>query len=217
MTLTNKKQRLLTVATLLAAVFLTIGCSNRIADLTLVSTKNIDLSSAKFDVNKGQRAKGEDCVISLLGLIPLGIPNLENAVDKALQNGNGNIMVDQVTSRSEVYFIIAARSCIDVEGTVLNTGTTGGTTNKPIVKQPVSYNTNTPVMNQAVEQVPAPIYQNMQIAQPQAIVQPVTQTAVEDNEQTYRQPQAHTSGKDLRGCLALVDNTLIAKCVRASK
>ncbi len=96
-------------------------------------------------------------------------------------------------------------------------GALGGTTNKAI----------TPVMNQAVEQAPAPIYQNMPVAvaQPQAIqqpiVQPVTQTVVEDAmpsyEQTYQQPQVHTSGKDLRGCLALVDNASIAKCVRAAK
>jgi hypothetical protein len=68
-----------------------------------------------------------------------------------------------------------------------------------------------PVMNKTVEQTPAPSYQNM----------PVTQTAVENTmpsyEQSYQQPQAHTSGKDLRGCLALVDNALIAKCVKASK
>ncbi len=79
--------------------------------------------------------------------------------------------------------------------------------------------------NKAVEQAPAPIYQNMLVAQPQEIqqpiVQPVTQTVVEDAmpsyEQTYQQPQVHTSGKDLRGCLALVDNASIAKCVRAAK
>lgn len=85
----------------------------------------------------------------------------------------------------------------------------------------VAYNTNTPAMKQA----PAPIYQNTPVAQPQVIqqpiVQPVTQTVAEDTmpsyEQNYQQPQVHTSGKDLRGCLALVDNTLIAKCVRGSK
>ncbi|MFI3218637.1 MAG: hypothetical protein QX189_05890 [Methylococcales bacterium] len=94
-------------------------------------------------------------------------------------------------------------------------GTLDGTTKKAI----------TPVMNQAVEQVPTPIYQPVPVAQSQVIQQPivqsVTQTAVENTmpsyEQDYRQPQTHNSGKDLRGCLALVDNALIAKCVRDAK
>lgn len=87
--------------------------------------------------------------------------------------------------------------------------------------EPISHYEKTPLTNQAVKQPPVPSYQNMPVAQPQVIQQPVTQTIVEEAmpsyEQTYQQPQAHTSGKDLRECLALVDNALIAKCVRASK
>jgi hypothetical protein len=70
---------------------------------------------------------------------------------------------------------------------------------------------------QSVETVrPAP----MPVAQPQAIqqpAQPVVEDTIPSYEQTYQQPQAHTSGKDLRNCLALVDNALIAKCVRNAK
>lgn len=104
----------------LFAPFLLAGCSVRVADLTLISTKNIDLNEARFDAKKGQRMKGEDCVFAPLGLIPLGVPNLEEAVDDALEKGNGNIMIDEVTYRKEAYFIIASVSCIEVEGTVLN-------------------------------------------------------------------------------------------------
>jgi hypothetical protein len=216
MILINKQQHPITVATLLLAVFITSGCSVRLADLTLVSTKNIDLSNAKFDVSKGQRTKGEDCAISLLGLIPLGIPNLEKAVDNALEKGNGNVMVDQVTYHSGAYFIIVSRSCIDVEGTVLNTGTTGGITNKPVVKQPTSYNTNTPVTNQSVQTPPAPSYQPVVQPQTQVVQQPV-QPVLQDTAptyQTYQQPQVEHSGKDLTSCLALVDNAAIARCVK---
>jgi len=103
----------------LLAPFLLAGCSVRVADLTLISTKNIDLNEARFDARKGRRTKGEDCVFAPLGLIPLGVPNLEEAVDDALEKGNGNIMIDEVTYRKEAYFIIASVSCIEVEGTVL--------------------------------------------------------------------------------------------------
>ena len=96
------------------------GCSIRVADLTLVSTKNVDLSDVKIDMRQGKRVTGEDCAVILLGLIPLGVPNLEEAVDNALEKGNGNIMVDQVTHLSGFYYILAAHQCIEVEGTVVN-------------------------------------------------------------------------------------------------
>jgi adhesin HecA-like repeat protein len=99
-------------------------CSARIADLTLVSTKNIDLSPAQLDVRRGVRATGQDCVYAPLGLIPLGVPNLETAVDRALEKGGGNVMVDQVTYQRGIYFVVASQMCIIAEGTVLNTATT---------------------------------------------------------------------------------------------
>jgi hypothetical protein len=103
-----------------------VGCSTRVADLTLVSTRNIDLSNAKLDVRQGVRAKGEDCVYWPLGLIPTGYPNLENAVDRALESGRGNLMVDQVTYSSGYYVILFAVQCLSVEGTVLQTAAGSG-------------------------------------------------------------------------------------------
>ena len=96
------------------------GCTFRVADLTLVSTKNVDLNNTSLDARKGTREKGEHCAFALLGLIPLGIPNLEEAVDEALEKGKGNIMVDQVTYSTGAYYILLSQSCIEVEGTVLN-------------------------------------------------------------------------------------------------
>ncbi len=95
----------------LCAALLATGCAIRVADLTLISTKNIDLSDAKIDVRKGVRATGEDCGYFFT------LPNLENAIDDALQRGHGNIMVDQVTYSRPVPF----GACIEVEGTVINT------------------------------------------------------------------------------------------------
>jgi len=102
-----------------AIVFVTSGCSQRVADLTLISTKNIDLSDTTLDARHGKRVKGDHCAYSLLGLLPLGVPNLKNAVDRALEAGGGNIMVDEVTYVRSYYFILFGMSCVDVEGTVL--------------------------------------------------------------------------------------------------
>jgi len=95
------------------------GCTNRIGDLTLISTKNIDLSNVSLDVKSGKRVTGEDCAVWPL-FIPIRIPTLEAAVDDALQKGGGNIMIDQVTYQSAYTWIIAIYTCIRTEGTVLD-------------------------------------------------------------------------------------------------
>ena len=115
----NPSRSIRLIALLTALLVCLVACSVRVADLTLVSTKNIDLSDAQLDARKGTRHKGEDCAFSLLGLIPFGLPNLENAVDKALEAGNGNVIVDEVTEHKAYYFVIGGMSCLSVEGTVL--------------------------------------------------------------------------------------------------
>lgn len=121
MTLTSKKcfSRFL----MLLGVISLSACSVRVADLTLVSTKNIDLTNAKLDANKGSRYKGEDCKFMLLSLIPFGLPNLETAIDRALEAGHGNVMVDQVTELSIYWVVVGSMRCVTAEGTVLNTKT----------------------------------------------------------------------------------------------
>jgi len=96
------------------------GCTHRVADLTLISTKNVDLDSIQLNVKKGERVKGEHCGYALLGLIPISLPNLQDAIDQALEKGKGNIMIDQVTYSKVFYFVIASSLCFEVEGTVLN-------------------------------------------------------------------------------------------------
>ena len=117
MTHLNRSNTLL--ALLLATLLIANGCSIRTADLTLVSTKNIDLSDTRLDAKLGKRQTAEDCVFSILGLIPLGVPNMKTAVDKALEAGKGNVMIDEVTWIEGYYFILVGESCIKVEGTVL--------------------------------------------------------------------------------------------------
>ena len=131
MTPTNKTSL---IALILVSLFTLVisGCSVRVADLTLVSTKNIDLSDTQLDAKKGQRQKAEDCRFVLLGIIPFGLPNMEEAVDKALEAGKGNVMVDEVTEYKNTWFVIGGLACIVVEGTVLNTqGSTSKTLSSP--------------------------------------------------------------------------------------
>ncbi|MGR8981097.1 MAG: hypothetical protein ACU84H_13525 [Gammaproteobacteria bacterium] len=118
MTRSRNKIRLSWTLLVLTTVLFLSGCTARIADLTLVSTKNIDLSDTHLDARTGQRQVGEDCGFFLLG-IPLHLPNLEEAVDRALEKGGGNIMIDQVTETKITWMLLGHQQCIKVEGTVL--------------------------------------------------------------------------------------------------
>ncbi|WP_312963911.1 hypothetical protein [Stutzerimonas nitrititolerans] len=57
------------------------GCTVRVADMTVGSTKNYNLNAAKFV--KGPRVIGEDSYPVIL--VPLGIPNMKTAIDKAIE------------------------------------------------------------------------------------------------------------------------------------
>ena len=118
MTHLNKNKSLTYRIIVIIGLLMLSSCVTRIADLTLVSTKNIDLSDTQLDARKGQRQTGEDCRLFLLG-IPFGLPNLKEAVDEALEKGKGNVMVDEVTEVKNTWIVLGNIICYHVEGTVL--------------------------------------------------------------------------------------------------
>jgi hypothetical protein len=96
------------------------GCMNqRVGDLTLVSSKNVDLTYAHLDARQGQRVVGKDCKWAFLG-IPTGTPSLKDAIDNALEKGNTNLMVDEVTRLQTQNYVIVGKTCYVVEGTALS-------------------------------------------------------------------------------------------------
>ncbi len=115
---TNKLLRSPLIA--IAFVVALTGCTQRFADLTIVSTRNIDLSNATLDARSGRRVKGEDCKPIIL-FFPTGTPNMETAVDRALEKGQGNVMVDQVSYARNWWAILYGENCIEVEGSVIQT------------------------------------------------------------------------------------------------
>ncbi|NBA95521.1 hypothetical protein [Pseudomonas sp. R5(2019)] len=72
-----KKALLAVIAT--AAVV--SGCTVRVADMTVASTKNYNINSSKFV--KGPRVTGEDNYPVII--FPTGIPNMKTAMDHAIQ------------------------------------------------------------------------------------------------------------------------------------
>lgn len=104
--------RRLWIAALIAIVTVT-GCTNRVGDLAVISTRKVDLSAVQMDPKVGERVKGSHCTVNVL--IPI-LPNLGKAVENALEGSNGDALVDQVTYLSNYFIGIGSLTCLRVEG-----------------------------------------------------------------------------------------------------
>jgi len=102
------------------ALMLSSGCTTRLGDMTLVSTRLVSLD--RVDVSTlphGERVTGKSSKPVFL-FIPLGFPNLLDAIDEALEKGNGDLMVD-VVIRAEGWWFLVGQNGLTVTGTVVNT------------------------------------------------------------------------------------------------
>ncbi len=109
----------ITVCLMLFFLFLA-GCAYRIGDMTVLSTRGVNLD--KIDLDKMPQTKnvsGTDSKFIFL-FIPLGFPHLENAVDDALDKGGGDLMIDAVI-QSEGWWFIIGQTAISVKGNVVKT------------------------------------------------------------------------------------------------
>lgn len=97
------------------------GCSMRIADMTMITTRIVSLDRVDLDkLPTKQRVVGEDTRWTVL-FIPLGTPTLKDAVDDALSKGGGDIMTDVVVRRVAWTAILFGMESIQVEGEVVKT------------------------------------------------------------------------------------------------
>ena len=99
-------------------LLLTLGCTIRMVDFTAISTKNVKIPT----VAKGNRVTGEDCIPVIL--IPLGIPNMKEAIDRAIESAGPDFdaLVDGVVYHQNYSFLFG-QVCYVVEGTPINTKT----------------------------------------------------------------------------------------------
>lgn len=100
----------------LLGFFMLSGCTIRMVDFTVISTKNARVPS----VEKGPRSEGKDCVFVLL--FPWGIPNMKEAIDNAIESAGPeyDALVDGVVYLQNYNFLIGVQ-CYKVEGTPINT------------------------------------------------------------------------------------------------
>jgi hypothetical protein len=78
------------------------GCSQRVFDGTLMSTKAIGNREISVGANLSKRGAQGEHIIPCFLFIPFGIPNMKEAVDNMLRNGGGdyatNVVVYQEVS-----------------------------------------------------------------------------------------------------------------------
>jgi hypothetical protein len=104
---------------LLLSIVTISGCSQRVADFTIISSKNIDLSKGA-DFKRGPtRVHGED--LKHIIIIPAGHPNAKEAMDNAIESVPGAVaLLDGVLNHNFWYIpYIYGQESYDVEGTPL--------------------------------------------------------------------------------------------------
>ncbi len=118
-----------TIASLLlvTAVLASAGCTTRLVDFTMISTKNVDWSRAAEFKRTGTRVVGED-IAQMILFIPTGIPNMKEAIDRAIESVPGGVaLVDGVVSSKAWTIFIYGEQSFVVEGTPLvDPGLAGG-------------------------------------------------------------------------------------------
>lgn len=107
------------IAIVLAFAIGVSGCTQRILDFTVISSKNTNLRVK--DEGKGQRVKGEDKAVYFI--FPLGNPQVKNAVDRAIEAaGPGyDALLDGVIYNHFNVFLLVGSFGFSVEGTPIKT------------------------------------------------------------------------------------------------
>lgn len=100
------------IAVMLVGVALLSGCSYRIGDFTIGSTKNYNINSNQFV--RGKRVTGEDFVPVIF--LPIGFPNVKDAVDMAIEHDRCAVAMSDLVVTEHVQSFLFGRIGIRVEG-----------------------------------------------------------------------------------------------------
>lgn len=73
-----------------AALILISGCTRRLVDFTIISSKNVEWTKAATFKRANARVRGEDMVHWII-VIPTGVPNAKEAMDRAIQSAPGAV------------------------------------------------------------------------------------------------------------------------------
>ncbi len=103
----------------LIMAFLCVSCTQRIVDFTIISTKNVPIDGISTLKSGDTKVKGQDAKYMFL-TIPLGTPDLKEAVDDAIEKTPGAVALSNgVVYTSWWWAILTGCTKYVVEGTPL--------------------------------------------------------------------------------------------------
>lgn len=105
--------RLTAIALAMAAAV--SGCTTRVADLTIASSKNVNLNSGQF--TEGRRVEGTDSIPVVI--IPLGQPNIKEAIDRAIEKDQCAVGLSNVVINQEFFAFLFGMVQFTAEGNLI--------------------------------------------------------------------------------------------------
>ncbi len=131
------------------------GCSRRMIDFTVISSKNMQLQIPTEAM--GERVEGRDEVYWLFigfGYIPLGTPEIKEAVDRAIQKaGPGyDALIDGVLYQTTEFYLITMKTGYKVVGTPIKTSLVYSSLsgrNDSLAKRSLLYHSSRGISNEA--------------------------------------------------------------------
>lgn len=110
-------------AGVIALLALSVGACATRSDFTAISGKNVNLSDVRIDRSKSKgRVEGADCMKIIVIFPTSGPPNLEEALDRAVEGVRANVLLDAVVEYSYWYIpYIYGETCWKAQGDAYDT------------------------------------------------------------------------------------------------
>lgn len=99
----------------IAAILTLSGCTTRVADLTVASTKNFNTQSGSL--SSGKRVEGADRVAVVL--VPLGTPSIETAIDNAIESDRCAVGLSDVVLSNKFFVFLFGYVELNVKGNLI--------------------------------------------------------------------------------------------------
>ena len=90
-----------TILYIMASLFI-FGCSQRLGDFSIMSTKNVDIGANYVKVEKN--VQGKD-MKPIYVVFPTGYPSIESAIDDALKKVNDSVIMTDVVLTYRYFYI----------------------------------------------------------------------------------------------------------------
>ena len=105
----------------LAAVIALSACAQKTTHLSLVVPEGVRFTTRELDAATKRVNIQGDSIRPIILIFPLGVPSFQQALNKALVEGRGDVMKNFSVTTETRWFILFGYNRITVQGEVVNT------------------------------------------------------------------------------------------------